>query len=514
MGYFTFFRLLHQLVPLGQGQNVHLWFRILVSLFTCLLLLTLPVDAQVSSIDSAVYAALSRASAEAGYQFEYRELGRTVDAESGGVVYLQLVDRESGEPIPGLIDWAYVRPLNGWQVYLPGDFDYQTAFNALPDAVVNQFDSSPYRTFANPALVDEDSLANYRFPWEEAAFATVTRSYNEHGRGAIDFDLTARNITAAKAGTVVFAVDRYEANAFLRGAWWYWNVVIIQHGPHEFSLYGHLLPDSIPAEIKATCVEGGVSGCNFPVESGDFIGQEGSSGTSTNPHLHFETAQNWYTMTYPDLLDDDGDNDRREPITTAYLYQEQNVGLSGYTPEQVAAWEWGSVFQATHRPQLAFHDNLLVNGDFSDEMNSWHPSGQINWAVQDGVMRATRLRTNAEPQWARFYQDFPGTWVTGSLVHVTALLGNDSANEKQVTFSLINPLGRQYGEVSCTFDLAPNQLLRGYHMHFVLPASGAGLRLEIEVTPPDGSPAVLIDNIRLHRDSAWMDDSADCEPQP
>ena len=39
---------------------------------------------------------------------------------------------------------------------------------------------------------------------------------------------------------------QHRINAYASAAWWYWNTVIIQHGEHEFSLYGHLAPDSIP----------------------------------------------------------------------------------------------------------------------------------------------------------------------------------------------------------------------------------------------------------------------------
>jgi hypothetical protein len=347
--------------------------------------------------------------------------------------------------------------------------------------------------------VDTASLLDYRFPWEEAAFATVTRSYHEHGRGAIDFDLTARNITAAKAGTVVYANDRYEANAFYRGAWWYWNIVIIQHGPHEFSLYGHLLPDSIPADIKASCTIDGVSDCTAQVVSGDLIGQEGSSGNSTNPHLHFETGQAWNSMTYPDLLDDDGDHDWREPVSTAYLYREQNIGLSGFTPGQVAAWEWGGVHQATHRDVPLVGENLLVNGDFSAGTEGWTPSGQLNWAVEDGVMRATRLRTNADPQWARFYQDVPGGWLANTSVVLTVQLGNDSGSDKQVALTFVSAAGRQYGEITCSFNLPAHSQLAPYRMIGLLPESWSALRVEIAVNPADGAPAVLVDDLRLQR---------------
>ncbi len=97
-------------------------------------------------------------------------------------------------------------------------------------------------------------LDDYQFPYGDGAWATVTRSYHQHGTGRIDFDLGgSAEVTAAKDGVIVYADDQHRANAYASAAWWYWNTVIIQHGDHEFSLYGHLAPGSIPQWIKDGC---------------------------------------------------------------------------------------------------------------------------------------------------------------------------------------------------------------------------------------------------------------------
>ena len=54
------------------------------------------------------------------------------------------------------------------------------------------------------------------------------------------------------------------------------NYVVIDHGQSEFSLYAHFKPGSVRVRK------------GDQVKSGDVIGQLGSSGNSTEPHLHFQ----------------------------------------------------------------------------------------------------------------------------------------------------------------------------------------------------------------------------------
>lgn len=54
------------------------------------------------------------------------------------------------------------------------------------------------------------------------------------------------------------------------------NYIIIDHGNGEFSLSAHLMPGSMRVKVGDT------------VKAGQVIGQLGSSGNSTEPHLHFQ----------------------------------------------------------------------------------------------------------------------------------------------------------------------------------------------------------------------------------
>jgi murein DD-endopeptidase MepM/ murein hydrolase activator NlpD len=56
------------------------------------------------------------------------------------------------------------------------------------------------------------------------------------------------------------------------------NYVMIDHGMSEYSLYAHLQPGSVRVHV------------GDQVQGGDVIGKLGSSGNSTEPHLHFHVC--------------------------------------------------------------------------------------------------------------------------------------------------------------------------------------------------------------------------------
>jgi murein DD-endopeptidase MepM/ murein hydrolase activator NlpD len=81
----------------------------------------------------------------------------------------------------------------------------------------------------------------------------------------IDFGVpTGTAVNACGPGKVVLARNRIVTG----------NSVIIEHLPGVYSLYYHL--------DKITAIEGSV------VAAGELIGQSGSTGLSTAPHLHWE----------------------------------------------------------------------------------------------------------------------------------------------------------------------------------------------------------------------------------
>ncbi len=422
----------------------------------------------------------------------YREVGRTAN-DDGAIIYVEVLERATGQPYPGVLDWIIgINQNANWDIFLPGDSGYTAAYDLLPPAVLINADSTPYKPTADP---DFAPTTPYSLPFADGGYGTVTRSFYEHGLGQIDFDLTGRDVSAMKDGVIVYANDSGSTNAYGSGAWWYWNVIIIQHAPREYSLYGHLAPDSIPSWIKDLCTDDYDSAnCNIPVQAGDVIALEGSSGYSSAPHLHVEFGQAYAVAAYMDTVDQDHDGIRIESIYGAYVYAEQNVPISGYSANDVADWQYGTVLQAAQHPIATGDANLIQNGDFSAGTDAWIPSGWVNWSVSGGVMRATRLRSADPPDWGGFYQPLSGGAWANTPFEITLLLGNDSTVNKTVSVGLTNGIDGVWQN----FTLAANTPLQPHSMTLTVPDSWAVVRLMIVVNPADNAPAALIDDVAVY----------------
>lgn len=459
-----------------------------------LVLATKPASTQpLQTLDSAIRAALDSFNENVSSTFTYRELDRLIEAQQGGIVYLALDDRSTGQRVPGIVDWMVVIPDGAsWRAFVPGSPAYGAAYAQLPSTLLAAADDSRFRETADPALMQPTGLDGYFLPWEHGAWATVTRSYDVHGIGKIDFDLTGRLVTAAKDGVVIYANDSSTVNARSTGAWWMWNVVIIEHGPHEYSLYGHLAPGSLADALRQDCsTDFSQPNCELPIRAGDPIGLEGNTGYSTAPHLHIEFGQRFGIVGYP--------APNGTIHYTGYVYAEHHVGFSGYSAEQVGAWVYGRLLQAAHGPFPQLHMNLIRNGSFAEGTADWTPSGQLSWRADNGVLRFLRLRIDASPNWAAFFQNTGYSTEANSTFLLTFHLGNDSAVRKTISASLLNRAGRDYGSFTCDFQIAAGAPLSLHQMRVTIPDTWADLRVEFSVNPPDGLPAALITQIELQR---------------
>ncbi len=90
---------------------------------------------------------------------------------------------------------------------------------------------------------------------------------------------------AGKTGYPVYAVDNGVVVYAGWNDWGYGNVIVIDHGNGWQSLYAHL------SVVRVQCGQG--------VYQGDLIGDIGSTGNSSGPHLHFELMHEDYGKVNP-----------------------------------------------------------------------------------------------------------------------------------------------------------------------------------------------------------------------
>lgn len=82
-------------------------------------------------------------------------------------------------------------------------------------------------------------------------------------------------VIASAPGTIVQKYDgNFDMNCSCTGSW---NGVIVEHADGTIALYGHFKSGSLTSKPVGSTVL-----------TGEFLGLVGSSGCSTNPHLHFE----------------------------------------------------------------------------------------------------------------------------------------------------------------------------------------------------------------------------------
>ncbi|APV50621.1 hypothetical protein BWI17_13530 [Betaproteobacteria bacterium GR16-43] len=140
-----------------------------------------------------------------------------------------------------------------------------------------------FETIAN--FVDEDPA----FPDKVKDFNCGVRTYDQasgYNHRGTDISLwpdswnvmAARQveIVAAAPGTIVLKSDgNFDRNCKLSDL--PWNAIYVQHDDGSIAWYGHMKSESLTAK-----------GLGDRVVTGEFLGNVGSSGNSTGPHLHFE----------------------------------------------------------------------------------------------------------------------------------------------------------------------------------------------------------------------------------
>lgn len=437
------------------------------------------------ALDAAFTQAAAAYSARPGVNFYFEELGRNTDPNAA-VIYATTRDKTTNSLMPGrtLIILA-IKDNNTWLIVFPGDPNYTTTMERFPPSLVARIDPTPY-DMASAGSADPlvpQALDDFRLPWAHGQWATISRSFNVHGAGQIDAVLDGSQIVAAKSGTIIYVNDTNTINAYASGAWWYWNTVVIYHGPNDYTTYGHFLPNSVPAWIKAGCTTNYASqNCAVAVQAGQVIGLQGNTGYSSGPHLHIQFGTTFVM-------------DTRFSVPTGYGWGLHNVSFYGYTESQGYTWPYGRRLQAQHvaPPRIPAYQNVVDNGAFGAVFNNWQTWGDLVYGIADGALSFRRLPTDPNG-YVSIFQDLSYSAGNNTPFELALQMGNAGSDPKEISIALTNGVDNQ-GIVTCSFTMPPNLPLSTYTLRGRNSATWGSIRMRVRLMT--ASTSILMDNVSV-----------------
>ncbi len=235
------------------------------------------------------------------------------------LVWIKLVDRDSGETIPaepGLViarrEQDQKSGQQRWKITLQVDANFSEELAKVPDSLLDGEVRTQYQPGQQKVKKDHQVFTGYRLPWEAGLAKRVSGSIGHvfvykscpaTCLYAFDFaDGTMFPVHAAKGGTVKYAIWKYP-NGNTKNA----NYLILEDKsttPTTYQVYYHLAQDSIPEKFRTAGAE---------VLQGELIGNADDTGPSTGNHLHFmvhtNSASYWGTsvdITFDEVKDNGG----------------------------------------------------------------------------------------------------------------------------------------------------------------------------------------------------------------
>jgi murein DD-endopeptidase MepM/ murein hydrolase activator NlpD len=213
------------------------------------------------------------------------------------------------EPIPGTaiggmivhgaVPMIGVFDQGAWQVIVPtpamaGEFNALLA--NLPASLLDEADRAYFEQPLPRGQVGGASALNfsgYKLPWKKGLIGYAFSKDASGHVSQVDFDIqglaASGDVLAAKPGTVVFVKESSNAGACgnFSNVWKQANMVVVQHGPAEFSWYVHLAYNSVPVNVGDA------------VALGAKIGVEGETGFACGVHVHFMVSSGHTAWTNP-----------------------------------------------------------------------------------------------------------------------------------------------------------------------------------------------------------------------
>ncbi|BCX03884.1 MAG: hypothetical protein KatS3mg053_1822 [Candidatus Roseilinea sp.] len=278
---------------------------LLVSLITALALLATPASwltlaQERDELRPAFEAVLPRLNARAAWGESYA-LGEVASAGRWAFAI--------AEPIPAsgfagftphiAIPLIGIREESGWLVIAPSPAnaaEFNALLNNLPAQLADEatkayFEQPVLRTGHGPARVQ--NFTGHKLPWRKGLQAWAFSKDAAGHINQVDFDIqglaATGDVLASKPGVVVFVKESSNAGACsnFSSVWKQANMVVVQHGPNEYSWYVHLEHNSVPVNVGDV------------VSAGAKLGREGDTGFACGKHVHFMVSSEPATWTNP-----------------------------------------------------------------------------------------------------------------------------------------------------------------------------------------------------------------------
>jgi len=203
-----------------------------------------------------------------------------VEKADGLDVYLR-VTRFSKAPVPVLVQWAFGPggTVEGFFIRPVAQEAASERLDYTPKTVLRLPFTGRWFVFWGGRTIAQNyhaSTIDQRFAYDILVYREG-RSHEGEGRGNEDYYCFGQKLLAPAAGVVAALENEIEDNVpgVMNGQKPMGNHVILDHGNGEFSFLCHFRKGTVAVKKGDA------------VKAGDFLGECGNSGNSSEPHLHY-----------------------------------------------------------------------------------------------------------------------------------------------------------------------------------------------------------------------------------
>jgi hypothetical protein len=238
-------------------------------------------------------------------------------------------------------------------------------------------------------------------------------------------DANGLDIVAAAPGTILAKSDNNPDRSCALNSNSNWNAVVVGHVDGTRALYGHMKIGSLTTKIVGS-----------QIVAGEYLGQVGSSGNSTGPHLHFELLddQNNPIDTFAGLC---GNADSRWHWQPPYNKTRINALLTGSAAPVTSDCDDGSE-SSNFSKQFSPGEKIYITAFFTNQHQG--QSAQLQVFQPDGTLwlDAPFGPASSEFSFSYFWRSFTAPSLAGRWRAVVSIEGNVSETEYFVSVPVAN----------------------------------------------------------------------------